>query len=110
MWIRTGTPAGRDGRGSDCTTGGHSAINILRQAVAVTVKNERGQVLNALEERYYTPRAMHHTDSAPFRNARKSAGRSSVPQNPHLFLLPLVGLTPNTERNQSEKVSDEHPA
>ena len=30
--------------------------SILRSAVAVTVKNERGQVLNALEERYYTPR------------------------------------------------------
>lgn len=30
---------------------------ILRPAVAVIVKNERGQVLNVLEERYFTPRA-----------------------------------------------------
>ena len=36
-----------------------ACIDILRQAVVVTVKNERRQVLNALEERYYTPRAMN---------------------------------------------------
>ena len=45
------------------------------------------------------------TDSAKFRNTRKSAGCSSIPQNPYFFLLPLVGLIPQTTRNQSESVS-----
>ena len=43
-----------------------------------------------------------YTDSALFRNTRNCTGCSSMPQNPYLFLLPLVGLIPNTERNQSE--------
>ena len=47
----------------------------------------------------------YHTDSAKFRNTRKSVGCSSIPQNPYFFLLPLVGLIPQTTRNQSESVS-----
>ena len=47
-----------------------------------------------------------HTDSAQFRNVCKSVGHSSIPQNPHLFLLPLFRLIPNTEWNQSERVSE----
>ena len=35
-----------------------ACITIARAAVAVTIKNERGQVLNKLENLYYTPRAM----------------------------------------------------
>jgi Bacterial Ig-like domain (group 2) len=42
-----------------------ACTSILRPAVAVTVKNERGQVLNALEERYYTPRAAKQMSIRP---------------------------------------------
>ncbi|MGI8748465.1 MAG: hypothetical protein ACR2J4_08995 [Deinococcus sp.] len=38
------------------------------------------------------------TDSAQFRNIRKSAGCSSMSQNPYFFLLPLVGSIPQTTR------------
>ena len=57
--------------------------------MAVTVKNERGQVLNALEERY-------DTDSVQSPYSRDNTACASIPQNPYFFLLPSIGLNPQT--------------